>query len=74
MSTWGGKREGAGRGRVKRLDQKMLRSFAAQGMTRCRAAQFLGVGWAVVAREAQRHGIRFKVSHAHYGFTRGLLP
>ena len=67
MNGWGGRREGAGRGRVKRLDPVELRAYAAQGMSRARAAQFLGTSWAVVDREAQRHGVTFPV-HRSYGY------
>ena len=67
---WGGRREGAGRGRVKRLDPAELQAYARQHMTRARAAQFLGTSWAVVAREAERHGITFRTGTAGYGISR----
>lgn len=69
MRDWGGRREGAGRGRVKTLDPAELQAYASDGMSRARAAQFLGVGWAVVAREAERYGIQFQPAR-HYGACR----
>lgn len=68
VNGWGGRREGAGRGRVKRLDPAELAAFAREPMSRARAAQFLGVGWAVVAREAERLGIAFP-SPRYYGWA-----
>ena len=69
MSGWGGRRVGAGRGRVKVLDPDELRAYARQRMSRARAAQFLGTSWAVVDREARRHGIVF-ASTRYYGVSR----
>lgn len=69
---WGGRRDGAGCGRVKTLDPAELRAYARQGMSRARAAQFLGTSWAVVDREARRHGITFP-STRHYGISRSFL-
>ena len=68
MNGHGGHRDGAGRGRIKTLDQAELQAYAKAGMSRARAAQFLGVGWAVVAREAARHGIAFQ-STRYYGWA-----
>lgn len=70
MTTWGGRREGAGRGRVKRLDPAELAAYAREPMSRARAAQFLGTSWAVVDREAKRHGIVFRIGTAGYGVSR----
>ena len=64
-ADWGGRREGAGRGRVKQLDPAELRAYAGQRVSRARAAQLLGVGWAIVAREAARYGVAF-ASPRHY--------
>ena len=69
---WGGRREGAGRGRVKTLDPDELRAYARQRMSRARAAQFLGTSWEVVDREARRHGITF-ASTRHYGISRSFV-
>lgn len=69
MRGWGGRRDGAGRGRVKRLDLEELKAYARQKMSRARAAQFLGTSWAVVDREAKRHGIVFPGTR-HYGIGR----
>ncbi len=71
ISGWGGRREGAGRGRVKRLDQAELKAYARQGMSRARAAQFLGTSWAVVDREARRYGITFPTVR-YYGISPGF--
>ena len=68
MNGWGGHREGAGRGRVKTLDPAELSAYARQGMSRARAALFLGVGWAVVDREARRAGLTF-ASPRFYGYV-----
>ena len=68
MNSWGGRRDGAGRGRVKTLDSDELRAYAQQGMSRARAAQFLGVSWAVVDREARRVGLTF-ASPRFYGYV-----
>ena len=72
MNGWGGRREGAGRGRVKRLDPAELAAFAREPMSRARAAQFLGTSWAVVDREAKRHGIAFRTGTAGYGISRSF--
>jgi len=66
QAGWGGARDGAGRGRIRTLEPDALAHLARQGMSRARAAQFLGVGWAVVAREASRLRISFR-SVRHYG-------
>ena len=68
MNGWGGRRDGAGRGRVRRLDQAELEQMARQGMSRARAAQFLGVGWEGVDREARRFGLTF-ASPRSYGYV-----
>lgn len=68
MNGWGGRREGAGRGRVKTLNPDELRTYARQGMSRARAALFLGVSWAVVDREARRLGLTF-ASPRFYGYV-----
>ena len=68
MNGWGGRRDGAGRGRLRRLDRAELEQMAQQRMSRARAAQFLGVSWEVVDREARRFGIRF-ASPRTYGYV-----
>lgn len=68
MNGWGGRRDGAGRGRTRHLDRADLKQMARQGMSRARAAEFLGVGWGVVDREARRFGIRF-ASPRFYGYV-----
>lgn len=64
MTGWGGRRAGAGRGKLRRLDPDELRRWAHT--SRARAAQFLGTSWEVVDREASRHGITFQAPR-HYG-------
>ena len=71
MNGWGGRREGAGRGRVKRLDPVELKAYALEPMSRARAAQFLGTSWAVVDREASRLGIVFPLTR-YYGVSRSF--
>mgnify|MGYP001576644591 CR=1 FL=1 len=71
MNGWGGRRDGAGRGRTRHLDRADLKQMARQGMSRARAAQFLGVGWAVVDREASRLGIVFPLTR-YYGVSRSF--
>lgn len=72
MTGWGGRREGAGRGRLKVLDPDELRAYARERMSRARAAQFLGTSWAVVDRESKRHGIVFRTGTAGYGISRSF--
>ena len=68
LNGWGGRRAGAGRGRVKTLGPDELRAYARQGMSRARVAVFLGTSWAVVDREARRFGLTF-ASPRTYGYV-----
>ena len=68
MRGGGGRREGAGRGRVKTLDRTALEEYAKQGFSRTRTAEFLGTSQAVVDREARRFGLTF-ASPRTYGYV-----
>ena len=71
LSGWGGRRPGAGRGKLRRLDPDELRRWAHT--SRARAAQFLGTSWEVVDREARRLGIPF-AQVRHYGVSLRRRP